>query len=85
MGEEAKTPTGHDWAVICSELKMGKFIMRNDDQGRSDADGDGTPDEIQEVQAVLWEFHDLIFVLFMCTCRSPSVALSASFPMLTLS
>ena len=75
----------NDWAVICSELKMGKFIMRNDDQGRSDADGDGTPDEIQEVQAVLWEFHDLIFVLFMCTCRSPSVALSASFPMLTLS
>ena len=65
----------NDWAIICSELKMANFIMRNDDHGDRDADGDGTADEIQEVQAVLWEFHDLIFVLFMCT-----LSLSHSLP-----
>ena len=39
--------------------------MRMDDDGKLDLDGDGVPDEVQECEAVLWEFHDLIFVLFM--------------------
>ena len=55
----------NDWAQMCTELKLANFVMRNDDQGDIDLDGDGVPDELQEVEAVLWEFHDMIFILFM--------------------
>ena len=40
-----------------------KFIVKNDDDGAADADGDGKLDEIEEVKAVLWENHHLLYMV----------------------
>jgi hypothetical protein len=42
--------------------------MLHDDAGGVDEDGDGTPDEIEEVGDVLWDLHDLIFCAYDYYC-----------------
>lgn len=38
--------------------------MYDDDDAAADADGDGLPDEVEDVLDVLWQHHDVIFQLF---------------------
>ena len=49
-----------DWAR-CLSCGIGRLILRLDDEDDDDADGS---DEVKEVADVLWEFHDLINVMF---------------------
>jgi hypothetical protein len=53
-----------DWARALSQSGLAAFILRNDDDGAADADGDGRPDEIDEVRDVLWEHHQLLTMVF---------------------
>ena len=41
-----------------------KLIIKNDDNGAEDDDGDGIPDEIQEVGECLWAHQDTTFSIF---------------------
>ena len=52
-----------DWERM---LGMGitKVVLRSDDDSAEDADGDGIPDEVVEVQEVLWRNHAMICLLF---------------------
>ena len=54
--------TDFERAVSLSALD--KFIARNDDDHGADADGDGRMDEIDEVRDVLWEYHELLTMVF---------------------
>ena len=54
-----------DWSSCVGDLGILKLIMKMDNDAHLDLDGDGTPDEVQEVQAVLWQFHDTVNLLFM--------------------
>ena len=64
---------GCDWRML---LKMGiaKVIMREDggdddeNDGSGDADGDGVPDEVEECEAALLPFHELIAAIFSFYC-----------------
>ena len=50
------------------DIGMQRFIIQNDDDDDDgevdDEDGDGIPDEVQQVEEVLWEQHDLLFMMF---------------------
>ena len=54
----------NDWVRVASELGMSKLVTKRDDDGTVDADDDGIPDEVEDVQAVLWEYHQAIGVIF---------------------
>ena len=60
----------NDWSG-CVCMGLGKVIVRQDDEGAADDDHDGVPDEVQEVAAALWEYHDLLH-------RTPSLSDSNS-------
>lgn len=53
-----------DWERALSHSSLSIFIVRNDDDGGADADGDGRPDEIDEVRDVVWEHHQLLTTVF---------------------
>lgn len=56
------------WQTSRQEQGLDKLIMLHDDAGGVDEDGDGTPDEIEEVGDVLWDLHDLIFCAYDYYC-----------------
>jgi hypothetical protein len=51
----------HDWRRAC-RLGAVRAIMRHDDM--ADLDGDGVPDEVQEVGEVLWRHHQCVYAIF---------------------
>jgi len=54
-----------DWQ-ICLRLGAGKVICSSDEDGTEDADGDGVPDEVEDVGAVLCANHELLCMAFSC-------------------
>ena len=52
-----------DWKLVL-ELGVAKLIVKSDDEGAADVDGDGIADEIAEVMEVMWEYHSLCNILF---------------------
>lgn len=48
-----------DWQAML-RLGVAKYIIKNDDGGSADDDGDGVPDEVEDVGAVLFLNHPLI-------------------------
>eukprot|EP00322_Chrysochromulina_rotalis_P013695 CAMPEP_0115838464 /NCGR_PEP_ID=MMETSP0287-20121206/5740_1 /TAXON_ID=412157 /ORGANISM="Chrysochromulina rotalis, Strain UIO044" /LENGTH=715 /DNA_ID=CAMNT_0003291987 /DNA_START=62 /DNA_END=2209 /DNA_ORIENTATION=+ len=56
-----------DWSTLL-ELGITKFVLMHDDDGAAgalqDEDGDGIPDEVEDVGMVLWNCHDLLHALF---------------------
>ena len=53
-----------DWESVVRDLGVGNLVRRSDDDGDADLDGDGISDELQEVQAIIWAYHELIEILF---------------------
>ena len=53
-----------DWAIVGASASVIKLVMRNDDDGGKDEDGDGIPDEVKEVGEVLWQHHRMLCTLF---------------------
>ena len=50
---------------------------RYDDDGDNDADGNGISDELEEIEALLWELRDIyhgIFMYYACASGSTDVA-----------
>ena len=56
------------WQTSRQEQGLDKLIMLHDDAGGVDEDGDGTPDEVEEVGDVLWDLHDLLFCAYDYYC-----------------
>ena len=52
-----------DWHE-CLKMGIDKLILLRDDDGEKDEDGDGVPDEVDQVAAVLWEQHELVYHIF---------------------
>ena len=52
-----------DWERAI-DLGLARLIMKRDDDGGTDDDGDGISDEVEEVKDVLWDCHDMIVQLF---------------------
>ena len=55
-----------DWEVLLG-LGMTKLILMNDDgddDGVEDEDGDGIPDEVEDVGMVLWKVHDVLSSIY---------------------
>ena len=55
---------GQDWARARDAHKLASFIVRYDDQGDADEDGDGEADEVQEVERMLYEHAELLLQIF---------------------
>jgi hypothetical protein len=53
-----------DWQRVRSDLGVERVVMRADDDGAADADGNGIADEVEDVQGVLWQFHVCYAVVF---------------------
>ena len=55
-----------DWHCAIEQLGLVKVILRHDDgdDGAADDDGNGIPDEVEEVGAALWECYDVVFMLY---------------------
>ena len=53
-----------DWQGAVDVQKIETLIVKADDDGAADADGDGTLDEVEDTRSVLWDFHDLYFAIF---------------------
>ena len=53
-----------DWQAVL-RLGVAKMIARNDDDGLEDDDGDGVPDEVEDVGAVLFINHQLITLAYL--------------------
>ena len=53
-----------DWGKALQHGGFERFLMKMDDDGGLDEDGDGISDEVQEVEQVLWEHHNLIYHIF---------------------
>jgi len=53
-----------DWAIVGASASVIKLVMRNDDDGGKDEDGDGIPDEVKEVGEVLWQHHRMLCTVF---------------------
>ncbi len=53
-----------DWQCVL-RLGLAKMIMTSDDGGTVDADGDGLPDEVEDVGAVLLMHHQLCTLAWM--------------------
>ena len=55
-----------DWAraLQANRGSLTKHILRHDDDGSLDDNGDGVPDEVQETAEALWEVHDLLYGTF---------------------
>ena len=73
--EEVEIARFHkDWAR-CVQIGVVKTILaRDDDHGGGDDDGDGLPDEVEEVMAVLWDHHDVIQQLYVYyTCLGDTI------------
>ena len=57
-----------DWACALKEVNLIKVVMRaddGDDDGVEDEDGDGIPDEVEEVGDLLWEHSGWLYQLFL--------------------
>ena len=54
----------NDWKRACG-MGIDSVIAKKDDSGKEDADNNGIADEVEEVEALLWEVRDVIIVLFM--------------------
>lgn len=52
-----------DWVMV-RDMGLAKLVAKADDDGDLDLNGDGESDELEEVYAVLWDWHDLIFLVF---------------------
>ena len=55
-----------DWNRAMA-MGLVKVIMQNDDgddDGVEDEDGDGIPDEVEEVGEMLWQHNGLLYALF---------------------
>eukprot|EP00962_Isochrysis_galbana_P030622 scaffold9933_cov125-Isochrysis_galbana.AAC.4 len=53
-----------DWDRALTHSNFYNFILRHDDDREADGDGDGRPDEIDEVRDVLWEHYELLTMVF---------------------
>ena len=54
-----------DWDMLLDN-GFGRMIMANDDDvGDEDRDGDGIPDEVEDVGEILWQNSQLLFQLFI--------------------
>ena len=53
-----------DWQCAIEQLGLSKVILRNDTDGHGsfDEDGDGLPEEVEEVGAVLWDCADIVYL-----------------------
>ena len=57
-----------DWDGAIQQVNLIKVIMRaddGDDDGVEDEDGDGIPDEVEEVGDLLWEHEDFLYSVFL--------------------
>ena len=54
----------NDWHRVAHELGTAKMVMRYDDDGIKDADGDGVSDEVQEIERCLWQHHSACLTVF---------------------
>ena len=54
------------------KLGLERLIMRYDDDAAFDDDGDGVPDEVEEVAGALWQFRDAWQLLFAYYAASDS-------------
>lgn len=55
-----------DWtaAVETNRRALVKFVVRHDDDGELDEDGDGVFDEVAEAKEALWKAHKLLYAMF---------------------
>ena len=53
-----------DWRQAL-EIGISKIILRHDDDAGEDDDGDGIPDELQQVGEVLWAYYNVLFLIFV--------------------
>ena len=54
----------NDWWRACA-MGVDDLVAKKDDDGRADLDGNGIADELEELEALLWEMRHLIFIIFM--------------------
>ena len=55
-----------DWAraLDANKKSLIKFILRHDDDGEVDEDGDGIPDEVQEAAEAVWSVQKRLYSIF---------------------